>query len=93
MECGLDRILQRLMAFRHRVLADQHQQARSLVESRAPAKPLDGEVEPQLGEVRIDAVALRDPFGKGLRLQRHTGFESVGAVLGAEVVGHGNPRW
>ena len=70
------------MALRHRVLADQHEEARAGVEPGPAAYARDREVEPQLGEVLVEAVALLDSALESIGLQRAPGFECAGAVLG-----------
>ncbi len=89
-EGGAHRVLQRLMAPRHRVLSRQHQQPRAQVERRPAGNALHGEIEPELREMLVERVALRDAPFERLRLQLQPGVEGGGAVLGAKVgLGHG----
>jgi hypothetical protein len=90
-DCSAHGVLERAVAFRHHILADQHEQPRARVERRPPAQALDRKVEPEPGEMLVEAVTLGHACFESARLQREPGLVCIGAVLVAEIVrGHRN---
>ena len=80
-QSGANGLLERIRAARHRELPDHHQEARALVEHFPVAEAVDGVIEPQLGEVRVEAVAQGDAIVERLGLKTPAGLVGAGVVL------------